>query len=72
MKEQNWLFYYRTRWGIQKSMGGLVRRAAYLTDSDTAFRLLEAHYQLLQVCYRQFWEDMKPFALDKLEELTSD
>lgn len=71
MKEQNWLFHYRTRWGTEKSLGGLVRRAAYLTESETAFRLFEAHYQLLQNCYRHFWADVKPFAKEKFEELVN-
>ncbi|HRG94264.1 MAG TPA: ACP phosphodiesterase, partial [Chitinophagaceae bacterium] len=55
MKQQNWLFNYRTRWGIKKSMGGLVKRAAYLEDYHTAFVLFEEHYQLLEDCYRHFW-----------------
>ena len=62
MKEHNWLYYYRTRWGIGKSLGGVVRRAAYLTESETAFRLFEEHYQPLKLCYRQFWGELKPFA----------
>jgi len=62
MKEHNWLYNYRTRRGAGKSLGGVVRRAAYLTESETAFRLFEEHYQLLQLCYRHFWEELKPFA----------
>jgi acyl carrier protein phosphodiesterase len=61
MKKQNWLFNYRTLPGIEKSLGGVVRRAAYLTESDTAAYLFEKHYQPLQQCYRQFWQDVKPF-----------
>lgn len=71
MKEQNWLFHYRTRWGTEKSLGGLVRRAAYLTESDTAFRLFEQHYQLFQDCYRHFWADVKPFAKQQFNVLCS-
>jgi acyl carrier protein phosphodiesterase len=67
MKEQNWLYNYRTRWGTEKSLGGVVRRAAYLTESETAFRLFEEHYQPLQFCYRQFWEELKPFARRQFE-----
>ena len=67
MKEQNWLYNYHTRWGTEKSLGGVVRRAAYLTESDTAFRLFEDHYQLLQGCYRQFWVELKPFARREFE-----
>lgn len=67
MKSQNWLFNYRTILGTQKSMGGVVRRAAYLTESETASHLFSAYYQPLQDCFRQFWKDMKPFALQQFE-----
>ncbi|HEY6504787.1 MAG TPA: ACP phosphodiesterase [Chitinophagaceae bacterium] len=71
MKNQNWLYHYRTRSGAEKSLGGLVRRAAYLTESNTAFLLFEKHYQPLQQCYRQFWKDAKPFARKQFEILTA-
>lgn len=64
MKKQNWLFNYRSIPGIEKGFGGLVRRAAYMNESETACHLFETHYQLLADCYRQFWKDLKPFALD--------
>lgn len=67
MKEHNWLYNYRTRWGIGKSLGGVVRRAAYLTESETAFHLFEEHYQPLQLCYRHFWGELKPFARQQFE-----
>ncbi|MEO5564293.1 MAG: ACP phosphodiesterase [Chitinophagaceae bacterium] len=69
MKSQNWLFNYHTNWGTGKSLEGVVRRAAYLTESETAFRLFEQHYQLFQHCYRQFWKDMRPFAREQYELL---
>jgi acyl carrier protein phosphodiesterase len=63
MKTQNWLFNYRTLAGTGKSFGGLVHRSLYLTESDTAFHLFQAHYQLLRECYRHFRDDVKSFAL---------
>ncbi len=69
MKEHNWLYHYRTRWGTGKSLGGVVRRAAYLTESETAFRLFEEHYQPLLLCYRQFWSELKLFARREFENL---
>jgi acyl carrier protein phosphodiesterase len=67
MVQYNWLYNYRTRTGISKSLGGLVKRAAYLQESDTAFRLFEDNYQLLQDCYRHFWAAVKIFALERWE-----
>jgi acyl carrier protein phosphodiesterase len=72
MKSQNWLFNYRTLYGIEKSLGGVVRRAAYLTESDTAAYLFEKHYQPLQQCYRQFWKDAKPFARKQFDIISED
>lgn len=69
MKEQNWLFNYRTRWGIEKSMSGVVRRATYLNDSKAAFNLFEQHYQLLQDCSRQFLAAVIPFTENRFNEL---
>lgn len=72
MKTQDWLFNYRELWGIGKSLEGIVRRAAYLTESRTAFHLLEKHYELFQNCYRQFWGDIRTFALQQYESLRND
>ena len=71
MKNQNWLFNYRTHVGTKRSFGGIVRRSAYLTESDTAGSLFEKHYQPLQQLYRQFWQDLKPFARRQFELLGS-
>jgi len=70
MKTQNWLFNYRTPQGIEKSMSGLVRRATYLTESDTAYQLFEKYYQPLQQCYRQFWKDAMPFVRKQFDAIT--
>ncbi len=69
MKQQNWLYHYRTMIGAQRSLGGVVRRSAYLTDSEPAARLFQQHYPLLQECYRHFWAAVKPFAKEQLQLL---
>jgi acyl carrier protein phosphodiesterase len=71
MSGQNWLYHYRTREGIAKSLHGIVRRAKYLTESQTAYQLFEGHYQLLNELYRQFWKDLKPFAMNEWKRLSS-
>jgi len=65
MKQDNWLYNYRTKEGINKSLGGVVKRALYLEESETAFRLFEENYDMLRECYLQFWKDLKPFALNE-------
>lgn len=62
MKSQNWLYNYRFTWGLEKSFGGLVRRAKYLDDSLPAMRLFEAHHGRLQECYRAFMPEVRSFA----------
>lgn len=69
MKTQNWLFNYHSFWGTQKSLEGVVRRARYLSESNSAYQLFEQHYQLFGDCYRQFWKDMLPFARQQYEIL---
>jgi acyl carrier protein phosphodiesterase len=69
MKTQNWLYNYRTVWGTEKSFGGIVRRAAYINESETANNIFNKYYQPLQVCYRHFWAEVKPYARRQFELL---
>jgi len=62
MKLQNWLFNYRTKWGTEASFGGLVKRARYITESETASSLFEEHYKTLHECYKMFFPEVKSFA----------
>lgn len=71
MKEQNWLYNYRTRQGTEKSLGGVVRRALYLQESHTAFRLFEQHYEQLGSRYRIFWPALKLFAMQQFNLLSA-
>lgn len=66
MKTQNWLYNYQYRLGIERSLKGLVRRAAYLSDSAPAFALFNEHYSFLQQCYNEFIEDVKNHAKEEL------
>ena len=69
MKAQDWLFNYSTKQGIERSLQGLVRRSAYLTESDTAFTLFNSHYSFLQDCYTPFFKDVKTHAEKKMAQL---
>jgi len=66
MKQHNWLYNYQYNYAIERSFAGLVRRSAYLTESETAFLLFEKHYQLLQDCYSRFFPDLKNFVIAQL------
>jgi acyl carrier protein phosphodiesterase len=70
MKEQNWLYNYRFPWGIEKSFGGLQRRAQHITEINSAIRIFEENYESLRECYHVFMPDMHGFAQIKFNELT--
>jgi len=69
MMEQNWLYHYRTNQGIQKSMAGMVRRAAYLTESELAFNLFVQHKAYIREQYDLFFPNVKKFAVHTLQQL---
>jgi acyl carrier protein phosphodiesterase len=72
MKNHNWLFNYRTRWGTGRSLTGLAHRSLYMEESGIAFRLFESHYTELQDCYRYFWSFLQPFARHRFDEFMGD
>ncbi|MEX6690115.1 ACP phosphodiesterase [Danxiaibacter flavus] len=61
MQQHDWLYNYRTNWGIERSFEGLVRRATYLHDSPGAFDAFTANYSTLRDCYEQFFPALKKF-----------
>lgn len=67
MKSQNWLYNYRLKWGIEKSLGGLVRRSKYMVESETAFRLFNENYSELSGCYQAFFPEVKKLAVNFLK-----
>lgn len=69
MKQHNWLFNYQFSWGIERSLEGLVHRAKYLTDSDTAFALFTDRYTDLENAYQAFFPSLKNFALEKFSDI---
>lgn len=69
MKAQDWLYNYRFANGIQKSFGGLVRRATYLKESDIAFELFNQHLNEMQNCYTSFFPELKMATLNKLQNI---
>lgn len=70
MKSQNWLYHYRHPEGTEKSLGGLVRRSKYLTESETAFRLFTDNYQTLELLYKRFFPGVSDLALNYLKQFS--
>ena len=71
MQQQNWLYHYRYKEGIEKSFGGLVRRAAYLSESAIAYKIFNERYNELGECYQLFFPALKNFAFHRLSELNN-
>jgi len=69
MKAHNWLYNYRYRQGIEKSLAGMVRRAKYLEESDTAFFLFNEHYDTLRDLYHLFFPELKTMTVNFLKQL---
>ena len=71
MKAQNWLYNYRYRQGIEKSLAGVVRRAKYLEESDTAYLLFNEHYDKLKELYEIFFPELKNMTINILKQFDS-
>jgi acyl carrier protein phosphodiesterase len=69
MQEQNWLYNYRFKWGIEKSFAGLVRRAAYLSSYKEAFQAFEENYDALNLCYQSFFLSVKKNVQQLVQQL---
>jgi acyl carrier protein phosphodiesterase len=69
MKTQDWLYQYKYNEGMQRSIRGLVRRATFISDSDTAYNLFLLHYKELQICFDRFFPDVKQFAKERFRQL---
>ncbi|HVK46901.1 MAG TPA: ACP phosphodiesterase [Pseudobacter sp.] len=69
MRSQNWLYNYRLRSGTANSFEGLVRRSAYLQDSQPAFDIFEANFTQLQDFYNRFFPDLRAYASGRLLQL---
>lgn len=69
MRSQNWLYGYRFKQGLNNSLEGLARRAAYMKDAGEAQHLTAGHHDELQALYAQFFPSLKEFALRTLEKL---
>ena len=72
MSSQNWLYNYRYKEGMNKSFGGLVRRAKYLSTSAPAYEVFLENYTALRGHYHDFFPDVKKYALSQFILLLQD
>jgi len=71
MKAEDWLYNYKFNEGMRKTLYGLMRRASFIRESETAYLLFLQHHDHLNDCYQQFFGDVKLFAKEKFDELVA-
>ena len=71
MKQHNWLLHYKTNYGIERSFAGLTNRAKYINKEHKAFEIFLLNKNSLQVCYDDFFKDVKQFAFHQYKQLIS-
>ena len=69
MKSQDWLYNYRHDEGMQKSFLGLARRAKYIDETETAFKIFMYHKEKIKPYYDQFFPALKQYSVRTLEDL---
>lgn len=61
MKQQNWLYNYRTAKGMERSLNGLVKRALHMPPADKAYEIFITNYYMLNQCYYELIDDIIDF-----------
>lgn len=61
MKEQNWLYHYRSVKGAERSLYGLAKRATHMPPVEAAYRDFITNYYFLNQCYFDFIDDLIKF-----------
>ena len=69
MQAQDWLYNYRYDDGMQKSFGGLARRAKYIAETETAFNIFLNNKEIIRESYQIFFPQLKLFTINKMEQL---
>ena len=69
MKQHNWLYNYQFNFGMEKSFGGLARRAKYLNDSMQVFEIFEKEYEYFKDYYQAFFPELKKYTQDQLQQI---
>lgn len=69
MQSQDWLYNYRLKEGIYRSFRGLVHRASFIHEYESACRVLDDHYSELRNFYSAFFPDLKNFSYTVFQKL---
>jgi acyl carrier protein phosphodiesterase len=61
MREQNWLYGYRTLKGMERALNGLARRASYMPPPELAYEIFVTNFYSLNQCYYELIDDLTTF-----------
>jgi len=67
MRQGDWLFNYRNLKGMERSLGGLARRAIHMPPVDKAYEIFITHYYTLNQCYYEFIDDVIGFVKNEMK-----
>lgn len=59
MQEYNWLYHYRHKEGIERSIRGMCKRFPVLGDPDAALELFAENEDYFESCYQRFFPDLQ-------------
>lgn len=65
MKSYNWLYGYRSMKGVEKSLGGLARRAQHMPPPEHAYKSFVMGYYTLNQCYFELIDDIIKFVKEQ-------
>jgi len=68
MQSENWLYNYRYKWMIQRSMERLLTRASFLADDTPVFNAFKHYYVMIENCYKTFFPELKTYVQEVLPE----
>lgn len=54
----NWIPYYATFEGVERSLRGVARRTSFPSGLDTAVLDLQAYYDEFEAAFRRFWPEL--------------
>ncbi len=69
MKQHDWLYNYRFHYGIEKSFAGLVYRAKYMHESETALNIFKNNEEAMRDAFNIFFPELVAFTNGTLAQL---
>lgn len=58
MEEYNWLYHYKNREGIEKSIRGICKRYPILGEAEPALAIFESRFDDFQEMYEDFFPQL--------------